>query len=219
MSRIAEEQKAKAEEEKRAQEKKEQEKKQKEQAALAAASKPANSNAVKAAPSKKAQSVAVSSAKPKTASRAAAEPSTSRSSSNPAPSPPANSTPKSTANSKASALVNTAKQYLGVKYLWGGATPQGFDCSGFVKYVYARHGITLPRVSRDQFNTGTAVAFANLQPADLVFFSLDGDKITDHVGMYIGNGQFIHASSSKGVTISSFTSYWQPKYLGAKRIL
>lgn len=117
------------------------------------------------------------------------------------------------------ALVNTGKQYIGVKYVWGGTTPSGFDCSGYVQYVFARHGISLPRIARDQYRTGKAVAFNNLQPADLVFFSLDGDKTADHVGIYLGSGQFIHASSSKGVIVSSFSSYWRPKYLGAKRVL
>ncbi|HHV65680.1 MAG TPA: C40 family peptidase [Peptococcaceae bacterium] len=196
--------KEKKEQEKKEQAQKELEKKQKEQAAKAAgAQKPAAKTTV-ASSSKKTSTTATSSA----------------SKSQPASKPASTNTPQSNAGSKASALVNTAKQYLGVKYLWGGTTPdKGFDCSGYVKYVYEKHGITLPRVSRDQYNTGTAVAFANLQMADLVFFSFDGDKVTDHVGIYIGNGQFIHASSSKGVTISSFSSYWQSRYLGAKRIL
>jgi len=122
-------------------------------------------------------------------------------------------------NSKALVIVNTAKQYLGVKYVWGGTTPSGFDCSGFTKYVFAKNGITLPRISRDQYNIGQPVAFSSLQPADLVFFSMDGDKIIDHVGIYIGGGQFIQASSSKGVLITSLSSYWKSRYLGAKRVL
>ncbi len=133
--------------------------------------------------------------------------------------PAPSSTSGSQAATKASAIINTAKQYIGVKYLWGGTTPSGFDCSGYMQYVFAKHGITLPRVSRDQFNAGKAVAYDNLQPGDLVFFSLDGDKVTDHVGMYIGSGQFIHASSSKGVTISTMSSYWKSKYLGARRVI
>ncbi|NLI92317.1 MAG: C40 family peptidase [Peptococcaceae bacterium] len=132
---------------------------------------------------------------------------------------PAVSTSSITTSSKALAIVSTAKQYLGVRYVWGGTTPSGFDCSGFTKYVFAKNGITLPRISRDQYNVGKSVAFNNLQPADLVFFSMDGDRITDHVGIYIGNGQFIQASSSNGVMISSMSSYWKSRYLGAKRVL
>jgi peptidoglycan DL-endopeptidase CwlO len=121
--------------------------------------------------------------------------------------------------SKATAIINTAKSYIGVKYLWGGTTPSGFDCSGYTQYVFAKNGISLPRISRDQYNVGTSVSYQNLKPGDLVFFSLDGDKAIDHVGIFIGNGQFINASSSKGVAIYSMGSYWNSKYIGAKRVL
>lgn len=137
----------------------------------------------------------------------------------PSVSKPITSSTSSTSTSKATAIINTAKQYMGVKYVWGGTTPSGFDCSGYTQYVFAKHGISLPRVSRDQYNVGTSVSYANLKAGDLVFFSLDGDKVIDHVGIFIGNGQFINASSSKGVTIYTMGSYWQSKYIGAKRVL
>lgn len=125
----------------------------------------------------------------------------------------------SSSNSKASAIITTAKKYIGVKYVWGGTTPSGFDCSGYTQYVFAQQGISLSRVSRDQYSRGTSVSFDNLKAGDLVFFSLDGDKVIDHVGIFIGNGEFINASSSKGVTIYPMGSYWKSKYIGAKRVL
>lgn len=132
---------------------------------------------------------------------------------------PSSSTKTTTETSKASAVIATAKQYIGVKYVYGGTTPSGFDCSGFVQYVFAKHGINLPRVSRDQYKIGTSVSFINLKAGDLVFFSLAKNGVVDHVGIFVGNGQFINASSSKGVTIYTLGSYWQSVFLGAKRIL
>ncbi len=121
---------------------------------------------------------------------------------------------------KASDIISTAKQYLGVKYQWGGSTPQtGFDCSGFVAYVFAQNGISVPRVSRDQYKVGTYVAFEKLQPGDLVFFSFAGNGVVDHDGIYLGGGQFINASSSKGVTIYTIGPYWKSVYVGARRVL
>lgn len=115
-------------------------------------------------------------------------------------------------------ILATAKSLIGVPYLWGGTTPVGFDCSGFTGYVYARHGITLPRSSSAQYSIGTPVAYSSLRPGDLVFFSLDGSGRVTHVGIYIGGGQFTSATSGKGVATYSFISYWKNAYVGAKRV-
>lgn len=127
--------------------------------------------------------------------------------------------PAPTQSSKASAIIATGNQYLGVKYVYGGTTPSGFDCSGFTQYVFAKNGISLPRVSRDQYQKGTSVSLSNLKAGDLVFFSFAKNGVVDHVGISVGNGQFINASSSKGVTIYSLGSYWKSVYVGAKRVL
>ncbi|MFD1358998.1 S-layer homology domain-containing protein [Fictibacillus halophilus] len=118
-------------------------------------------------------------------------------------------------------LVTTAKKYIGIKYTWGGTSPStGFDCSGFTSYVYKQYDITLPRMTTDQFNGGTAVKKADLEQGDLVFFTTYKAGAS-HSGIYVGNGNFIHASSSKGVTISSINDpyYWGSRYLGARRYL
>ena len=116
-------------------------------------------------------------------------------------------------------IVNYAKQFMGVKYVYGGMSPNGFDCSGFTSYVYKAFGISLPRTASGQAGTGLSVSKDNLVPGDLVFFETYTKGIS-HVGIYVGNGQFIHASSSKGITITSLSdSYYLPKYRGATRIL
>lgn len=99
----------------------------------------------------------------------------------------------------ASAILADAEQYQGIPYVWGGETTRGFDCSGFVQFIYRRHGIELPRVSRDQARVGRNVAplLDALQPGDLMFFDAHGnDGVVDHVGMYAGDGRMIHSSSS-----------------------
>jgi cell wall-associated NlpC family hydrolase len=119
----------------------------------------------------------------------------------------------------AAGIIATAKKYIGVPYLWGGSTPSGFDCSGFVQFVFKAHGISLPRVSRDQYTAGYAVSKSNLKPGDLVFFNTSGSGVS-HLGIYLGNDQFIHASTSKGVTVSQLSgAYWASRYVGARRVL
>lgn len=117
-------------------------------------------------------------------------------------------------------IVQTAKQYMGVPYVWGGTSPSGFDCSGLVYYVFRYHGITLNRTAETQYRHGSYVSKSALRPGDLVFFQNTYKQGISHVGIYVGNGQFIHASSSKGVTISDLSnSYWASHYYGARRVV
>jgi putative cell wall-binding protein len=113
-------------------------------------------------------------------------------------------------------LINTAKALQGVPYTYGGTTPSGFDCSGYINYVYKQHGIELPRTTRDIWNVGTKVSQPSI--GDIVFFETYKPG-PSHAGIYIGNNEFIHASSSRGVSITSMdNSYFKPRYLGAKRV-
>jgi cell wall-associated NlpC family hydrolase len=117
-----------------------------------------------------------------------------------------------------SGVVGIAMQYLGTQYVWGGASPSGFDCSGFVMYVFAQIGISLPHYTVAQYNypNSVSVSRSQLQPGDLVFFAGLG-----HVGIYVGNGQFIHAPHTGDVVrIDSLSGSWySSEYDGAKRIL
>ncbi|HZG59640.1 MAG TPA: C40 family peptidase [Anoxybacillus sp.] len=118
---------------------------------------------------------------------------------------------------KKEALVSFSKRYIGVPYKWGGTTPKGFDCSGFVTYVYKEFGVTLPRTAEKQYQHGEKIAKNELESGDLVFFATY-KKTASHAGIYIGDNKFIHASSSKGVMISELDeSYWKKRYLGARR--
>jgi len=134
--------------------------------------------------------------------------------------PEAPSVPDVPAGELAASIIEMGKKYIGVPYKWAGSTPKGFDCSGFVMYVFGAHGITLPHNSRSMYSHGTSVSKKNLQPGDLVFFYGSNKNVINHVGIYIGNGEFIHASSSKGITITGLeSSYYVNHYYGAKRIL
>ncbi|HWQ61515.1 MAG TPA: NlpC/P60 family protein [Negativicutes bacterium] len=115
-------------------------------------------------------------------------------------------------------IIQTAMRFVGVPYVFGGNGPNGFDCSGFTRYVFGKSGIGLPRMADEQFGLGRPVGKANLQPGDLVFFETYTDGIS-HVGIYLGEGKFISATSSRGVAIAWMgDSYWGPRYVGARRV-
>lgn len=118
------------------------------------------------------------------------------------------------------AIVEAARKYLGTRYVYGGAAPGGFDCSGFTMYIYNQFGVSLPHTATGQWQSGTGTkvwAVSALQPGDLVFFcdpSRSKGKACSHAGIYVGDGKFIHASSSRsgGVIISDLTSGYYGKY-------
>ena len=139
------------------------------------------------------------------------------------PSNSSSSTDSST-SSKVDKVLNFASQQLGKPYVWGAQGPNSFDCSGLTYYVYKNAaGITLPRTSVEQSKYGTTVSKSNLKAGDLIFFDTSGpnDGGVSHVGIYVGNGQMIHASSSqkKIVKVSVETSYWNNAFVRAKRVL
>ena len=121
------------------------------------------------------------------------------------------------------AVVAYAKQFLGYPYVYGGTSPSGFDCSGFVKYVYAHFGVKMNRTASAQMDNGTPVSMSQLIPGDVVFFKKAGSSASraSHVGIYIGGGQFIHASTSKtGVIISKMSSaYYTSGFVGGRRLV
>jgi len=134
--------------------------------------------------------------------------------------------PDSPAPSAAAAsLLRTADSYRGVKYVWGGNTPsQGFDCSGFTKYIFAKHRIGLPRTSREQSRVGTAIPadFRALRPGDLMFFAEPGEAIS-HVAVYAGDGWIVHSSSSVGgvgyTDLNSGGDWFVAYFVAARRVM
>ncbi len=117
-----------------------------------------------------------------------------------------------------SALLSLSRRYLGVRYRWGGTSPSGFDCSGFLYYVYGRMGVALPRTTFDMYDAGVPVPREELRAGDLVFFQTVSPG-PSHAGIYLGDGRFIHSSSGAGgVLITSMDhDYYAPRYLGARR--
>lgn len=130
-------------------------------------------------------------------------------------------------SSSNSDIAATAKQYLGTGYVYGGASPRGFDCSGFTMYVYSQHGYSLPHSATSQWQSGLGTrvySISELQPGDLVFFndpSRNAGKACSHAGIYTGDGQFIHSTSSRsgGVIVSSLTSgYYNTYFVGGIQV-
>ena len=127
----------------------------------------------------------------------------------------------SDSSTKGSDVVAYAKQYLGCKYVMGGTSPSGFDCSGFTTYVYKHFGISLSRTSGAQASNGRKVEKSDLQPGDILIYRDSANSKVGHVGIYIGGNQFIHAANPrKGVIITSMSdSYYTVRYVGARRVL
>jgi cell wall-associated NlpC family hydrolase len=116
-------------------------------------------------------------------------------------------------------LTRNAMRFLGVPYVFGGTSSSGFDCSGYVQHVFAMLGKRIPRTADAQYYAGRKVAGASMAPGDLVFFQTYAAG-PSHVGIYLGRDRFVHASSSRGVTVSSLHDhYWSARYLGAKRLI
>ena len=116
-------------------------------------------------------------------------------------------------------IVSTAKDLMGVAYVFGGTTPKGFDCSGLLQYVFKMNGLSIPRLADEQYQLGRSAQKHQLSAGDLVFFTTYTSGVS-HCGIYIGDGKFLHASSSRGVTINSLDDeYWRTRFVGAKKLV
>jgi len=138
----------------------------------------------------------------------------------PAPKPAPAPAPELASGSGGSTIVANAMKFLGYRYVFGGTSPAGFDCSGFVYYIHNHSGAPVGRGMWQQYNGGAHISMSQLQPGDTVFFANTYEPGLSHDGIYIGGGQFVHAADeSVGVVVSSlYTSYWQAHYVGATRL-
>lgn len=123
------------------------------------------------------------------------------------------------AQSLAEKIISYAKTLQGVKYVYGGYSSKGLDCSGFTKYVFAKYGVSLPRSSEDYSGIGTKVSRSDLRAGDILLFDGWGNSTLNHVGLYIGGGNFIHASTTKGKVVVQNLASYRGKYLGARRVI
>ena len=116
-------------------------------------------------------------------------------------------------------IVSTAQTLMGIPYVFGGTTTDGFDCSGLLQYVFKMHGLTIPRLADEQYNLGKSAKIHQLVAGDLVFFTTYTDGVS-HCGIYVGDGKFLHASSSRGVIIDSLDNeYWRTRFVGARKVV
>jgi cell wall-associated NlpC family hydrolase len=116
-------------------------------------------------------------------------------------------------------VADLAQHYVGSRYAWGGSSPAGFDCTGFVMWVYGQFGVSLPHNEAGQLASGPSVAADDLQPGDVLAFANTYRRGLSHVGIYLGGGQFVHAGDeSHGVLVDQlWDSYWGPRFVGASR--
>ena len=122
-------------------------------------------------------------------------------------------------NTTAKQAAEVARKMVGTPYIYGGNSPSGFDCSGLVQYSYSRAGLPVPRTTKAQRQSSVSISSQALRPGDLVFFDQQGRK-SSHVGIYVGDGRFVHApSSGKRVRVDKLGKrYWQQHFAGARRI-
>ena len=130
---------------------------------------------------------------------------------------------EATSSSKGQEIADFALSFVGYPYVYGGSSPKGFDCSGFTSYIYKQFGYSINRTASNQMDNGTSVSMSELQPGDLVFFkkSGSGSKRASHVGIYIGGGEFVHASTSTvGVIVSGMDeAYYTSGFVGGRRLV
>ena len=116
-------------------------------------------------------------------------------------------------------MDNAVDELVGTPYKWAGTTTKGFDCSGFTSYLFGEFGIDIPHSSKSQNSEGYWVDKSDLRKGDLVFFNTDGSGIS-HVGMYLGNGEFVHSATNQGVVKNKLSeSYYAKRYVSARRVL